>query len=160
VVGRLRSRGWTTAAEVTFNHFGDRGSIDILAVNPATRTALVVEVKTEITSAEETLRRLDVKVRLGAGLARQRFGMPVARVSPLLVILDSTANRRRIARLGPLLDPAFPNRSTELRRWLARPEPPAAGLLFVAVPRDRSGGAGMSGPHRIRRRDTAAAGVR
>jgi DNA-binding Xre family transcriptional regulator len=158
VVGMLCSRGWTTAAEVTFNHYGDRGSIDLLAVNPATRTALVVEVKTEITSAEETLRRLDAKVRLGAGLARQRFGVPVARVAPLLAILDSTANRRRVARLAPLLDPAFPNRSTELRRWLASPGSPAAGLLFVAVSRDRCGGAGKYGPHRVRRREAAVTG--
>jgi hypothetical protein len=70
VLGTLRAGGWTTAVEVTFNHYGDRGSIDVLAVHPVARIALVVEVKTEITSAEETLRRLDVKVRLGAGLAR------------------------------------------------------------------------------------------
>jgi transcriptional regulator with XRE-family HTH domain len=70
VLGTLRARGWTTAVEVTFNHYGDRGSIDVLAVHPVARIVLVVEVKTEITSAEETLRRLDVKVRVGAGLAR------------------------------------------------------------------------------------------
>ncbi len=156
VVGTLRARGWTTAVEVTFNHYGDRGSIDLLAVHPAARTALVVEVKTEISSAEETMRRLDVKVRLGAGLARERFGVPVARIVPLLAVLDSTANRRRVARLAPLLEPAFPNRSTGLRQWLASPGTPAGGLLFVGVSRGSRGGAGMSGPHRVRRRETAA----
>lgn len=160
VLGMLRSRGWTCAVEVTFNHYGDRGSIDVLAVNPITQAALVVEVKTEIASAEETLRRLDVKVRLGAALAHQRFGSRVARVAPLLAVLDSTANRRRVARLAPLFDPAFPLRSTELRRWLADPDTPAAGLLFVAASRDRHGGAGMAGPQRIRRRGTAAVGDR
>lgn len=160
VVTRLGSRGWTTAVEVTFNHYGDRGSIDLLAVHPAARTALVVEVKTEITSAEETLRRLDVKVRLGAELARQRFGMPVTRAVPLLAVLDSTANRSRVARLAPLVDPAFPNRSADLRNWLANPGTASGGLLFVRISRGSTGGAGMSGPHRVRRRVAAFASER
>lgn len=159
LVGMLRSRGWTTAAEVTFNHYGDRGSIDVLALHPATRTALVVEVKTEITSAEETMRRLDVKVRLGVGLARERFGLPVTRAVPLLAILDSTANRHRVERLAPVLVPAFPNRSSDLRRWLTNPGTPAGGLLFVGVSRGRNGGAGKSGPHRVRGRERTARGA-
>ena len=152
VARMLQSRGWTTGIEVTFNHYGDRGSIDVLAVHPVARIALVVEVKTEITSAEETLRRLDVKVRLGAGLARERFGMAVTHAAPLLAVLDSTANRSRVSRLAPLLDPAFPNRSAALRQWLANPGAAGGGLLFVGVARSRHGGAGMSGPHRVRRR--------
>ncbi len=155
VMSTLGAHGWTTAVEVTFNHYGDRGSIDLLAVHAPTRTALVVEVKTEITSAEETLRRLDVKVRLGAGLARERFGVPVARAVPLLAVLDSTANRDRVTRLAPMLDPAFPNRSVDLRHWLANPATPSAGLLFVRMSRGSGGGAGMSGPHRVRRRVAA-----
>jgi transcriptional regulator with XRE-family HTH domain len=160
VVSTLGARGWMTAAEVTFNHYGDRGSIDLLAVHPATRTALVVEVKTEITSAEETLRRLDVKVRLGAELARERFGMPITRVAPLLAVLDSTANRSRVVRLAPLLDPAFPNRSSDLRRWLAGPGAPAGGLLFVRLARVSTPDARMSGPHRVRRRAAVLASER
>jgi hypothetical protein len=159
-VAMLRTRGWTTAVEVTFNHFGDRGSIDLLAVHPATCTALVVEVKTEITSAEETLRRLDVKVRLGAELARERFGLPVTRVVPLLAVLDTTSNRHRVARLAPLFYPAFPNRSADLRDWLANPGTPSGGLLFVRVARRSTRGAGMSGPHRVRRRVAAFAADR
>jgi transcriptional regulator with XRE-family HTH domain len=31
VARRLRLRGWTVVAEVSFSHFGDRGSIDLLA---------------------------------------------------------------------------------------------------------------------------------
>jgi transcriptional regulator with XRE-family HTH domain len=158
VLGTLRARGWTTAVEVTFNHYGDRGSIDVLAVHPVARIVLVVEVKTEITSAEETLRRLDVKVRLGAGLARERFGLPATHAVPLLAVLDSTANRSRVLRLAPLLDPAFPNRSAALRHWLANPGTTSGGLLFVQISRDRAGGAGMSGSHRVRRRVAVVAG--
>ena len=60
----LEAEGWLTAAEVTYSGYGERGSIDLLAFHPATRTLLVVEVKTEIASVEETLRRHDAKVRL------------------------------------------------------------------------------------------------
>ena len=157
VVGALRARGWTTAVEVTFYHYGDLGSIDALAVHPVARIALVVEVKTEITSAEETLRRLDVKVRLGAGLAWERFRLPVTRVVPLLAVLDSTANRSRVVRLAPLLDPAFPNRSAALSQWLANPGQLAAASsssgfraasVVVLICRDRTGSDGAMYPTR------------
>ena len=64
VIGRLEALGWLTATEVTYSDCGERGSIDVLAFHPATRTLLVIEVKTEIVSAEETIRRLDQKTRL------------------------------------------------------------------------------------------------
>ena len=105
------------------------------------------------------MRRLDVKVRLGAALPRERFDLPVTRIVPLLAVLDTTANRHRVARLAPILDPAFPHRSTSLRTWLAIPGAPAGGLLFVGVPRLTQGGAAMSGPHRVRPRTRAASGA-
>lgn len=65
LVGRHSSAldrcGWETRLEVSFAVDGDRGSIDALAWHARTSTLLVVEVKTEITSVEETLRRHDIK---------------------------------------------------------------------------------------------------
>ncbi len=150
-LARLRAAGWTAVTEVSFNHFGDRGSVDILAMHPATRTALVVEVKSEIASAEEMLRRLDVKARLGGGLALERFGERPVRVARLLVVRDSTANRFRVARLEPILAGALPLRSVELRRWLASPGPAIGGVLFLHAARDIKGGAAMRGARRVRR---------
>jgi hypothetical protein len=40
---------------VTFSIYGERGSIDLLAWHSETRTLLVVELKSELTSIEETL---------------------------------------------------------------------------------------------------------
>lgn len=54
VMALLAGLGWETAAEVTFAVRGERGSIDVLAWHAASRTLLVVEVKTELTSLEET----------------------------------------------------------------------------------------------------------
>lgn len=74
VASLLTSAGWEVKLELTYAHFGERGSIDILAWHPATRTLLVVEVKTELVSIEGTLRKEDEKTRIAALEARARFG--------------------------------------------------------------------------------------
>ncbi len=131
----LRERGWSVLPEVTFNHYGDRGSIDLLAFHPVARVLLVTEVKTEITSAEETLRRLDVKTRIGPLVAASRFDAKDVRVVGLLAVRASTANRDRVARLDSLFGPSFSLRGRELAAWLHAPTSPAPGhrgaLMFV-----------------------------
>jgi len=140
----LRTDGWRVDVEVSFNHYGDRGAIDLLAYHPATRTLLVVEVKTEIASAEETLRRLDVKARVAPPLAPERFGEKPARVARLLAVRSSSANRQRVARLETLFGPTFPLRGRALAAWLRSPGPIVGGrpggLLFVRSigPADRA----------------------
>lgn len=57
VVEILGRHGWETRVEVTFSVYGDRGSIDILAWHAASRTLLVVEIKTELGSVDGLLRR-------------------------------------------------------------------------------------------------------
>src|ERR1700730_18127733 len=42
-----RSRGWTVLPEVTFSRYGERGSIDLLAVNESLRAVAINEMKTE-----------------------------------------------------------------------------------------------------------------
>lgn len=127
----LRTQGWQVELEVSFAIYGERGSIDLLAFHPATRTLLVVEVKTELTSVEETLRRQDAKVRLVAQIARERFGWVAAEASRLLAVLDGSTARRRVARYDASFATAYPARSREVRRWLRRPSGSLRGLLFV-----------------------------
>lgn len=50
--GFLAAHAWEVSVEVTFNHYGERGSIDILAWHPAERVLLVCEVKTVIVDAQ------------------------------------------------------------------------------------------------------------
>jgi len=57
VAALLESLRWTVVAEVSYSIFGERGSIDLLAWHPASRVLLVIEIKTELTSIKETLRR-------------------------------------------------------------------------------------------------------
>ena len=56
---RLEVLGWLVRSEVTFNHFGDRGSCDLVAWHGASRTLLIVEAKTRIGNLQETLHRSD-----------------------------------------------------------------------------------------------------
>ena len=157
LVGRvtvmLRRHGWEVVPEATYSEFGERGSIDLLAWHARTRTLLVVEVKTEITSIEETLRRHDAKVRLAPKLARDRFGDTPRVVARLLVIAEGPTNRRRIGRSAPVLDAAYPHRGGLVRTWLRSPVRGMAGLLFVTGA--STTGRRTGGPTRVRRQTGA-----
>ncbi len=130
IAALLRRHGWEVIPEATFSEYGERGSIDILAWHAATRTLLVVEVKTEIMSAEEMLRRHDVKMRLAPKVGKDRFGAAPARVARLLVVEESSANRRRVDRLDALLGTVYPVRGGDVRAWLRAPVGDLAGLVF------------------------------
>ena len=114
LVGRctalLVALGWEVRAEVSFSVYGERGSIDLLAWHPPTRTLLVVEAKTTLASVEETLRRHDVKVRLAASIARERFNWDARSVARLLVLPEGMTERRRVARHGAVFERAYPQR--------------------------------------------------
>jgi transcriptional regulator with XRE-family HTH domain len=73
VVHRLQGEHWQVHAEVSYGRYRQTGAIDVLAWHERSRSLLVIEVKSEITSVEETLRRHDEKVRLASALARERF---------------------------------------------------------------------------------------
>jgi len=129
----LAGQGWEVNVEVTFSEFGERGSIDILAVRSSTRIALVVEVKTEVTAIDDTVRRLDVKSRLCTKVVVDRFGWRPTSVNRMLVVLDRSTNRRRVAAHSGSLERAFPTQGVELRRWLRRPAGRVSGLRFVSL---------------------------
>jgi hypothetical protein len=69
----------------------------LLAWHARTRTLLVIELKSELTSVEETLRRHDVKMRLASRIALERFRWQAAIVGRLLVLPDERTARRRVA---------------------------------------------------------------
>ena len=128
----LQRLGWERIdAEVTFNDFGDRGSFDLFAPQPETRSVVVGEVKSAWGSLEETLRSLDVKARLAPKLAEERFGFRPVNLAVLL-IFPAERNARRIAeRHAAILDAAFPARTVEVRKWLRAPAGKVRGLWFV-----------------------------
>ena len=157
---RLRAWGWTVHVEVTYETPRSSGSIDLLAWHPETRTLLVIEIKTELTSAEATIRKLDEKSRLAANLARVRFGWHAASVSRLLVVESSSTNRRRIQAHRSLFDGAFPVRDGQVRRWLRIPSGPVSGRLFVSASNPGAGVHARGGRHRVRAQRAAPACAR
>jgi transcriptional regulator with XRE-family HTH domain len=128
----LADLGWMTCPEVTYSEYGDRGSIDLLAWHPPSRTLLVVEVKTELGSIEATLRRHDEKSRLASVVAAKRFGWRPLTIARVLVLPESRRARRQVASYAGVLDRAYPDRTVAVRRWCASPVGPLAGLMFLS----------------------------
>ena len=130
----LRRNGWFVDVEPSFNHYGDRGRIDVLAYHPPRRLLLVAEVKTEVRDVQDLIGRLDVKQRVSRGLARQR-GWEVAAVVPAIVLREDLTARRRIAE-HPALFARFALRARAARAWLRLPtgQVPSGLLLFQPLP--------------------------
>ena len=154
VVARLRRLGWLVDVEVSFSIWGERGSIDILAFHPVHGSLLVVEVKSALADSQATLHGLDRKARLAREVSKDR-PWDVRHVSRLLIVASSATSRRRVARLAATFDAALPSRGAMVRRWLARPDQPIAGLLFVADDGHDDTRRRPAGPERVRRRNPA-----
>ena len=131
----LRSLGWLTAVELSFNHYGDRGRVDLLAYHAPTACLLVGEVKSAIGDVQETLGRIDVKVRLGRNLAASTGWPDVRGVLPALIVTESRTARRVIAS-HPMLFARFSTKGRPATAWLRDPSlPPPSGLMwFVTLP--------------------------
>lgn len=134
LVANLGMQGWRCATEISFNVYGERGSIDVLAFHPVARVVLVIEVKSVVPDVQATLVAIDRKWRLAARIARERgwIGTTAAR---LLVIRDTRTARRRIEAHDATFRASFPDRSWAVRRWIAHPDPrrPFSGLWFLPV---------------------------
>ena len=129
--GWLGTIDWETRAEVSYSEWGERGSVDLLAWQPATASLIVIEIKTELASIEATLRKLDEKVRLASAIVR-RFGWRPSTVSRLLVLPDDTTQRRHVRDHAAVLDGAYPLRTRAVRAWCKAPAGSMAGLMFLA----------------------------
>lgn len=132
IVVLLRNLGWHVEVEVSFNVYGDRGSIDVLAWKEAERALLVIEIKSELGGLDGLLRPLDMKVRHAPTVARDRFGWDATIVSKLVVLPEERTARRALERHSAVFDGALPARAREVRRWLRQPIGPLAGLWFLS----------------------------
>lgn len=134
LVSVLRHAAWIVDAEVSFNHYGDRGRIDILAFDPVLRCLLVVEIKTRFVDAQDVLGRLDIKRRVAPKLAAER-GWSASMTVPALVFREDSTTRRRIASYEALFA-RYALRGRTAMTWLRHPHAPApSGVLIVVAPR-------------------------
>jgi hypothetical protein len=129
---RLERWGWQARAEVSYNRYGERGRIDLLAWHPSLRILLVVEIKTDVVDAQALLGSLDAKVRLAPFVARGIGWQNAATVLPALVIADESTNRRRVGRIQPLFTHLTRRGKTGIS-WLRRPDATGGGLLIFSI---------------------------
>ncbi len=157
VVRLLVGLGWEVATEVTFSRFGERGSIDVLAYHPLLRVLIVIEVKSVVPDMQAMQSALDRKVRLAPVIARERGWEPVT-VARMLVLADSSVNRRRVASHEAQLRTTMPARTREIVRWVTSPTAtPASGIWFLATVRGEDGKRQRRSRIRVRRAPVSVA---
>ena len=121
--------GWQWRPEVSFSIYGERGVIDILAWHAATRSLLIIELKTELVDPQELAATMGRRVRLGGRIAEQ-FGWSVDTVSAWVVFTETRTNHRRVLRHAGLLRAAFPADGHHMRTWLRRPTGRISALSY------------------------------
>ena len=132
VIVTLREARWEVLPEFTFNVYGDRGSVDILAWHPSERILLIIEVKATINDVQNLLSALSRKQRVVPGAVRETLPWRPDHVSVLLIAAGTTANRSVVTRHAATFDAAFPTRTRAIREWIRRPTGSIAGLWFVS----------------------------
>ena len=125
-----RQPDWEVRPEVSFNVYGERGVIDLLAWNAARRALLVIELKSDIVDVGENLGTFDRKRRLAPRVAAD-LGWRPAIVGVAFLVRETRTNRRRVAAHELTLRAALPDDGRRLRSWLAAPSGELAALAFV-----------------------------
>lgn len=147
----LERHQWTVEAEVTFNHFGERGSIDLVAWHVPSRSLLIIEIKTVIVDIQSLLSAIDRKARIGRMISADRGWRSRAAI-PVLIVAEGSTARRRLAEHAPLFA-RFSVRGRRAVAWIRDPQPldHPAGLLIVAtLPTVRPADRRRAGRQRIR----------
>jgi hypothetical protein len=126
----LISARWEVRPEVSFNHFGERGVVDIVAWHGPTRTLLLVELKTELADINDLLAVTDRRRRLAPKIV-EPFGWMPDCVGQWIVVAESRTNRRRLAEHRTVLRSAFPADGRSNDGWLADPRQPVSALWFL-----------------------------
>lgn len=143
----LVGAGWEVRPEVSFNHFGERGVVDLVAWHAGTRTVLLVELKTELADINNLLGVTDRRRRLAATIA-DPFGWSPSQVAQWVVVAESRTNRRRLGEHRTVLRAAFPSDGRAISGWLANPRDALAALWFLPD----SGGSAVRQPRAPRLR--------
>ena len=131
VVAKL-GPAWEVILEYSFNHYGDRGAVDVLAWHAAARALVIFEIKSELDGVETVLRPMDVKARVVPSVIARERRWKVDTVGLVLVLPDESVTRRAVARMENVFDVALPGRTVAVRRWLREPGGAIRGLWFLA----------------------------
>jgi transcriptional regulator with XRE-family HTH domain len=155
VTAMLVAAGWEVRPEASFNSFGERGVVDLVAWHSATRTLLLVEIKTELVDPSGLLMVTDRRRRLAGVIARDSGWTP-DRVAQWVVLAAGRTNARRVADHRSMLRAAFPADGRSIPSWLDDPRSPLDALWFLPDVADRSTGRVARGPNRVPTRSPGA----
>jgi transcriptional regulator with XRE-family HTH domain len=151
----LTEAGWLVVPEWSFNHFGERGSVDIIAWHDATRTLLIIEVKSRLDDVQELLHTFGRKVRLAPDLLAKERGWVPANIATMLVVGDGNASREVVRRHATTFDTRWPERTARCKAFVRGPDsgtsPFRGGIWFVPA-EDGPTGRPVVQPQRVRRR--------
>lgn len=131
---------WQVRSEVSFNVWGERGVIDLVAWHPERRALALNELKGEFVDPGGLVGTMDRRKRLALAIARSQGWEPLV-VGMWVLAEDTRTNRRHLAASRRLLRGAFPADGHAMRRWLRDPSAPIAGLSFL--PSARPAGTGQ-----------------
>ena len=142
--------GWVVVPEVSFSFRGERGVIDTVAWHAATRTLLIIELKTRIVDINDLMATMDVRRRLAGRIAGERGWEPTS-IGIWVAVATGRTNARALAEHVTVLRAKFPADGRAMRRWLANPIAGIDALSFV--PQVRLGDLGRDAvtPRRVRR---------
>ncbi len=149
VVGILTGAGWEVVPVRSFSIWGERGVVDLLGWHAASRTLLVVELKTEIVEVQRLIGTVDRYRRLAPEIVRDLGWEPLG-VGVWVVVADSPTNRRRLGEHAGVLRAAFPTDGRTVSGWLRRPARPLRALSFLSDARVASRTAARSSRRRVR----------
>ena len=126
----LLDAGWEVRPEVSFNWYGERGVVDLVAWNAASRTVLLIELKTELADVNDLLAVTDRRRRLAAKVV-EPFGWQPLVIAQWVAIADSRTNQRRLAAHRSVLRAAFPADGRAIAGFISRPARALAALSFL-----------------------------
>jgi hypothetical protein len=129
----MQSSNWSVVPEYTFNHFGERGSVDILGWQPARSALAVVEVKTRLPDIQDVTAGVDRKARILPLVVKRDRGWNAQHIGKLLVVARTSANRSVVRAHHATFAAAFPGSALEARAWLRSPSESLSALWFWAL---------------------------
>jgi transcriptional regulator with XRE-family HTH domain len=130
--------GWQFRPEVSFSIYGERGVIDILAFHAASRTLLVIELKTALIDVQALIGTVDRYVRLASHVAAD-IGWSVHHVAAWVIVSDTGTNRRHFAQHRTVLRSALPSDGRAMRAWLVEPTTDTRAISFLTPIKSRWG---------------------
>jgi transcriptional regulator with XRE-family HTH domain len=123
--------GWVVRPEVSFQVYGERGVVDVVAWHAGAAALLLIELKTEVLDFGDLLGKIDRKHRLAEKIVESLDWRPAV-VGSCLLIADSMTNRRRVADHASTMRAAFLHDGHDLARWLRKPVGELRALRFVS----------------------------